>query len=160
MRRSLLTKVVIAILLPQFAGFIGAFFTTSSISSWYTTLQKPALNPPAWVFGPVWTLLYFLMGVAASLVWKNGLQHKGVRIAMGFFLAQLTLNTGWSIIFFGARQPGYALFEIILLWGTILATIVMFYRVSRPAAWLMLPYIVWVSFAAYLNGAIYFLNPG
>lgn len=153
-------KAVIAVVIPQLAGLIGAFFTNPATSNWYIALQKPTLNPPAWVFGPVWTLLYFLMGVAAFLVWKKGWQYRSVKKAVGFFLGQLIVNISWSIVFFGAKQAGYAFLDIILLWGVILATIVMFYRVSRLAAVLMLPYIVWVSFAAYLNGAIYFLNRG
>ena len=151
-------KLIIAVALSELAGIIGSVFTIPSISTWYATLVRPALNPPAWVFGPVWTVLYTLMGVAAFLVWKKGLEHRDVKIALGIFLGQLVLNTLWSIIFFGLHNPGAAFVEIIFLWLAIFATIVAFARISKPAAWLLVPYLAWVSFAVYLNYAIWILN--
>ncbi len=152
-------RFVIAIAVFEAAGIIGAVFTTPAIQSgWYLELVKPALNPPAWVFGPVWTTLFALMGIAAFLVWKKGSDRKDVKIALGIFLGQLVLNTLWSIIFFGLHSPGGALIEIILLWLAILATIIAFAKISKPAALLLMPYILWVSFAGYLNFSIWTLN--
>ncbi len=149
---------IIAIVVSEIPGIIVSIFTVSAISTWYATLAKPAFNPPNWIFGPVWTTLYFLMGVAAFLVWRRGLERKEVKIALGIFIAQLTLNAFWSIIFFGLRNPGVAFLEIIILWLAILATILFFYKISRPAAWLLFPYILWVSFAGYLNYSIWQLQ--
>lgn len=145
--------------LPLLAGFVGSIFTTPSIQGWYAHIAKPALNPPSWIFGPVWTTLFVLMGISAFLVWKKGIEKRRVRVALGLFLIQLILNSLWSIIFFGLHNPGWAFVEIIALWIAILATIIAFARVSRPAAWLLVPYIMWVSFASYLNYQIYALNP-
>ncbi len=152
------SKLVVAIVGSQLAGIIGSVFTAPAIAGWYTTIVKPELNPPAWVFGPVWTTLFALMGIAAFLVWKQGLERRDVRIALGLFVGQLALNTLWSILFFGLQNPGAAFIEIIILWFAILATIVAFARISRPAAWLLVPYILWVSFASYLNFSIWMLN--
>jgi len=151
-------KFIIAIIVPQLAGLIGAIFTTPNIDGWYAGIVKPMLNPPAWVFGPVWTTLFVLMGIAAYLVWRQGLERREVKLALGIFLGQLVLNTFWSIVFFGMQSPGGAFVELIFLWLAILATIVAFAKVSRPAAWLLAPYILWVSFAGYLNFAIWMLN--
>lgn len=151
-------KLLIAIAVSELAGIIGSVFTTSSMTDWYTGIAKPALNPPAWVFSPVWITLFALIGIAAFLVWKKGLDRKDVFIALGLFVVQLVLNVLWSIIFFGLRSPDGALIEIVFLWLAILATIVAFAKVSRPAAWLLTPYILWVSFAAYLTCAIWVLN--
>ena len=151
-------KLIIAIVVSELAGIIGSVFTAPSIVGWYTTLVRPALNPPAWVFGPVWTTLFALMGIAAFLVWKKGLERKDVKIALGIFIGQLVLNTLWSIIFFGLHSPAGAFVEIIFLWLAILATIIAFAKISKPAAWLLVPYILWVSFAGYLNFMIWILN--
>jgi tryptophan-rich sensory protein len=151
-------KLIFAILISQMAGTIGSVFTAPSINTWYETLAKPTLNPPSWIFGPVWITLFFLMGIAAFLVWKKGLERKEVRIALGIFILQLILNTLWSIIFFGLQNPGIALIEIAILWFAILATIIAFTKISKIASWLLVPYIVWVSFAMYLNYAIWMLN--
>ena len=151
-------KLIIAIAVSESAGIIGSVFTAPSIPTWYEGIVKPALNPPAWVFGPVWTTLFALMGVAAFLVWKKGLDRKDVKIALGVFLGQLILNTLWSIIFFGLHSPGGALLEMIFLWLAILATIITFAKIFKPAAWLLAPYILWVSFAGYLNYSIWILN--
>ncbi len=141
------------------AGLVGSAFTAPAIPTWYAALAKPALNPPAWVFGPVWTVLYILMGIALYLVWSRGWTHKNVKVATVIFAVQLVLNILWSYLFFGLQSPFFALIEIVLLWVAILMTTVAFYRVSVPAAVLLLPYLLWVSFAAYLNYGIYTLNP-
>jgi translocator protein len=146
------------IILSESAGIIGSVFTAPAIESWYLGIIKPELNPPSWVFGPVWTTLFALMGIAAFLVWKKGLNNKGVKIALDIFILQLILNTFWSIIFFGLESPGWAFVEIIFLWVAILATVIAFARVSKPATWLLLPYILWVSFAVYLNYSVWILN--
>ena len=166
MRINNFFKLVVAIAVSEMAGVIGAFFTAPAVqSSWYAGIAKPALNPPAWVFGLVWTALYALMGIALFLIWK---QHTYIlenvsmlriwRLAISLFFVQLVLNMIWSIIFFGLHSPGGALVEIIFLWLAILATIVAFYKISKPAAWLLAPYILWVSFAMYLNYLIWILN--
>ncbi|MFA5172844.1 MAG: TspO/MBR family protein [Candidatus Paceibacterota bacterium] len=151
-------KLIIAIIVSELAGIIGSVFTTPSIAGWYAGIVKPALNPPSWVFGPVWTTLFAFMGIAAFLVWKKGLNRKDVKIALGIFLGQLVLNTFWSIIFFGLHSPGGAFIEIIFLWLAIFATIIAFVKISKPAAWLLIPYILWVSFASYLNFMIWISN--
>lgn len=151
-------KLVIAIIISELAGIIGSVFTTSSVTSWYVGIAKPAINPPVWIFAPVWTTLFALMGIAAFLVWRKGLERRAVKIALTIFVGQLILNTLWSIIFFGLHSPGGALIEIVFLWLAIAATIIKFAKVSKPAAWLLAPYILWVSFAAYLNYSIWILN--
>lgn len=151
-------KLIIAIAISEAAGVIGTVFTTSSITGWYSTVTKPELAPPNWIFGPVWTTLFALMGIASFLIWKKGLERRDVKVALGIFLGQLLLNTLWSIIFFGAQSPKYAFIEIIFLWLAILTTIITFFRISKPAAWLLLPYIMWVSFAGFLNYSIWMLN--
>ena len=151
-------KLAISIIVCELVGIIGSIFTSMSITDWYADLVKPKLAPPNWIFAPVWTILFVLMGVAAFLVWKKGLDRKDVKIALGIFVGQLVLNTLWSIIFFGLRSPGSAFIEIIFLWVAILATIISFARISRPAAWLLVPYILWVGFASYLNFMIWMLN--
>jgi tryptophan-rich sensory protein len=151
-------KLIVAIIISELAGVIGSFFTASSIPTWYTNITKPSFNPPSWIFGPVWTTLYALMGISAFLIWKKGLDRKDVKIALGIFLGQLTLNALWSIIFFGLQSPGAAFVEIIFLWIAILVTIIAFAKISRLAAWLLVPYILWVSFAGYLNFSIWQLN--
>jgi benzodiazapine receptor len=157
-RLNNLGKLALCIVICELAGIIGSVFTISTIPTWYAGVVKPALNPPSWVFGPVWTLLYALMGIAAFLIWKRGWQRKEVKTALGIFGAQLLANAIWSILFFGARNPFYALIDILILWILIAVTIVAFYRIVKPAAYLLVPYICWVSFATYLNYMIYVLN--
>lgn len=162
-KKNILTLLA-AIGISEGAGLIGSVFTAPSIPTWYASLQRPEFSPPNWIFGPVWTTLYALMGIAAWLVWSSYAQasenkRKQIRVALTLFGLQLVLNTLWSIIFFGWQNPGAAFAEISLLWLAILATIIAFARVSRPAAWLLLPYLLWVSFAAYFNYAIWTLNP-
>lgn len=150
--------LAVAIITSELAGIVGSLFTVSAVREWYPTLIRPSFAPPSWVFGPVWTTLFALMGVAAWLVWEKGTRRQDVRVALGAFLVQLVLNTLWSIIFFGMQSLGGALMEIALLWLAIAATIILFARISKPAAWLLAPYILWVSFAAYLNYAFWVLN--
>jgi len=150
--------VVVFILISEAAGVVGAIFTTDAVATWYPTLTKPAFNPPNWLFGPVWAALYALMGVAAFLVWRHGWSAPGVKVALALFAAQLVLNSLWSIIFFGMHALLPAFIEIIILWLTILATIIAFWRVRLAAGALLLPYILWVSFASVLNFSLWRLN--
>lgn len=151
-------KLVIAIALPLVVGGLSGYATSGGVSTWYPTLVKPPFNPPAWIFGPVWTLLYITMGVAAFLVWRQGLAAEGVRLALAVFIIQLALNGLWSILFFGLQAPGWALVEIILLWLAIAATLVLFWRVVPAAGLLLIPYLAWVSFATVLNASLWWLN--
>lgn len=151
-------KLISAILICQFAGVIGSFFTAPAIASWYSTLAKPEFNPPNYLFAPVWILLFTLMGISLFLVWEKGFSKKESKIALSFFSIQLALNSIWSFLFFGLKNPFYALIEIIFLWFAILATIYYFSKISKKAALLLLPYIAWVSFAAVLNFFIFSLN--
>ena len=150
-------KLLVAIVVCQLAGIIGSIFTISSIPVWYAFLNKPFFNPPNWLFGPAWIVLYTLMGISLYLVWQKGLNEK-TKVPLAFFGVQLVLNTLWSIIFFGFQAPMLAFFEIILLWFAIVFTSYKFYPVSKKAAYLLIPYIVWVSFATLLNYSIWVLN--
>jgi tryptophan-rich sensory protein len=138
-------------------GVVGGISTASSVGTWYPALNKPSWNPPKSIFAPVWTLLYVTMAVSAWLVWRRR-ETDDVGLAMLLFGLQLALNAGWSMVFFGLRQPGVAALEIALLWLSIAATLWAFARVSKMAAWLLVPYLGWVSFAAALNFAIWRLN--
>lgn len=151
-------KALFCVLFCLSAGGIGSALTASAIPEWYTALQKPALSPPNWVFAPVWTVLYVLMGLAAAMVWQKGLQNRVIRTALIFFLVQLTLNTVWSWLFFGLRSPLYGLVDILFLWAMILVTITHFFRISVPAGLLMVPYLLWVTYASGLNFGIFLLN--
>lgn len=151
-------KLVIALALPQLAGGLGAVFTASAIPAWYAYLAKPALNPPSWVFGPVWTVLYLLMGIALYLVWRKGTENRESRQALAAFGVQLVLNAVWSPVFFGLQAPGVALAIIVLMWLAIVMTIVRFRKIVPATLWLLLPYLAWVSFATYLNYGIFTLN--
>jgi len=137
-------------------GLLGGWVTAQSVSSWYPTLVKPSWNPPAWVFGPVWTALYVMMAVAAWRVWKR--QGPGKHRALFLFFGQLFLNGLWSFLFFGAQSPGLALVDIAVLWLALAATILAFFSRDRLAGVLMIPYLAWVSFAVVLNLAIWRLN--
>ena len=139
------------------AAGLGGLFTASSVGSWYAALRKPVWTPPSGVFGPVWSVLYLLMGVSAWLVWyRHGLRDAALPLAL--FVVQLILNAAWSGLFFGLQRPDLAFAEIVLLWGAILATTIAFGRATPGAGWLMLPYLLWVTFAAGLNFAIWRLN--
>lgn len=149
-------KLIISIALPLLVGGIAGFFTSSSVQGWYASLQKPSFNPPSSVFGPTWTILYVLMGIAFFLIWRSESVYK--RRAIIFYFIQLLFNFAWSFIFFYAQQPGWAFVEIIILWLLILATIYNFFKISTLAGWLLVPYICWVTFASVLNFAIWKLN--
>jgi len=152
-------KLISCVILCQLAGVIGSVFTISSIPTWYAGLNKPFFSPPNWVFGPVWITLYAMMGVALYLILRKGLKEKGVKDAILIFLAQLALNAVWSIAFFGLKSPLVGLIVITLLWFAIAFTIICFIRLSKTGAILLIPYILWVSFAAVLNLAIWAINP-
>ena len=157
MAKSNTLKLIISILFTVGLGSLGGIFTVNEIPNWYAGLQKPDFNPPNWLFGPVWTLLYTLMGISFYLVWKHPASSKRNR-AILFFIIQFILNFFWSIIFFKEHALGWALVEIIAMWIFILLTILNFGKLSPLAAWLLVPYISWVSFATLLNGAIWYLN--
>lgn len=150
--------LLISILLCQFTGVLGALFTTPAIPTWYATLAKPSFVPPSWMFSVVWPLLFLFMGIALYLVWEKGLEKAEVKKAIVVFSIQLFLNFLWSVLFFGLRSPFYGLVEIVVLWMVILVNIWLFYRVSKTAGLLLVPYILWVSFATVLNYTIWILN--
>ncbi|KCZ71937.1 tryptophan-rich sensory protein [Candidatus Methanoperedens nitroreducens] len=152
------TRLVVSVTICLFAGLIGSVFTAPSIPAWYTTLEKPPFTPPDWLFAPVWTALFVLMGISAFLVWRKGLNNKQVKNALGIFAIQLVLNVLWSAMFFGLRSPLAGLIGISVLWIAILATILKFSKISKVAGLLLVPYILWVSFAAVLNFFIWRLN--
>jgi benzodiazapine receptor len=158
LQASDIVSLVVAVVIPLVVGGLGGAATAPSIPAWYQGLNKPAWNPPNWVFGPVWTLLYILMGIAAWLVWRQGWDNPQVQAALAIFGIQLLLNLFWSLIFFGLHSPGWAVLEIVVLWGFILATIVLFYRLESVAGLLLIPYQLWVTFAAALNAAVWQLN--
>jgi len=147
------------ILLCELAGIVGSLFTISAIPTWFATLTKPVFSPPNWIFGPVWTLLYLLMGVSAYRVWRLGVRKSSVRNAMILFGIQLFLNAIWSIIFFGWHNIPFAFIDIAALWLTIIYLILRFHKLDEPSAYLMMPYLVWVSFATVLNYNFWLLNP-
>ncbi|MBU0530860.1 MAG: TspO/MBR family protein [Candidatus Aenigmatarchaeota archaeon] len=151
-------KLIVSIIICQAAGLIGSVFTAPSIQTWYVGLNKPFFVPPNWLFAPAWTTLFLLMGISLYLVWNKGLKEQKNRCAIKIFGIQLVLNIVWSVIFFGLQSPLYAFIEIIILWIAILGTIIKFHRVDKKAAYLLIPYILWVTFAAALNLAVYLLN--
>ena len=150
-------KLIVSLALPQLAGIIGSLFTVKSIPTWYAALNKPAFNPPNWIFGPVWISLYILMGISFYIVWIKS-DSSNFNLLLTVFIFQLTLNALWSIIFFGLKSPGFALPEIVFLWVSILLCIIYFFPVSKFASILLVPYILWVSFASVLNFYIWKLN--
>ena len=147
------------IALSELAGVLGGLATAPAIPTWYATLAKPAWTPPGWLFGPVWTALYVLMGIAAARVWIHHRQASAGRRSLALFGAQLALNAEWPVLFFGLKAPGAALVAIVILWATILALIVWWWRLERISALLLIPSLAWVSFATALNAAIWRLNP-
>ena len=152
-------KIAIMVATSVGIGFISGEATRSGNEVWFPTLVKPSFNPPSWVFAPVWTILYILMGVAAGLVWDRiDQQREEVRKALLFFAIQLALNGLWSILFFGLRNPLLALIEIVILWLMIYETYVKFGKINRVAGYLFVPYLLWVTFATVLNGSIWWLN--
>jgi tryptophan-rich sensory protein len=158
MELNAVIKLVISIIACFAAAGIGSLFTFKAIPQWYAGLKKPPYTPPNRAFGPVWTALYILMGISIFLVWQNGLAVNGVLLAFTLFWVQLVLNALWSIIFFGMKSKGGGVITIIVLWLLILATIITSFRVSGWAGALLIPYIVWVSIASYLNIGVWLLN--
>jgi len=151
-------KLITSILICLFAGLVGSVFTMPAIPTWYAGLNKPSFSPPNWLFGPVWTTLYVLMGISFFLVWEKLKKNPKAKSALDIFVLQLVLNCLWSVIFFGLKAPLLALIEIILLWLVILITIINFFKISKTAGWLLVPYLAWVSFASFLNWTIWRLN--
>ena len=158
LRAARLPRLLAAVLLCELAGAVGAVPTARAVETWYPTLRKPAFNPPGWVFGPVWTALYALMGLALDLMSRAGGPSPARRVAGGCFALQLGLNALWAPLFFGRRAPGAAFAEIVALWVAVALTVAAFARLSRTAALTLLPYLAWVGFAAALNYAIWRLN--
>ncbi len=154
MNKLQIAKLAAVVLVCELAGFAGSGFVSSSMR-WYDGLAKPGFNPPDSVFAPVWTILYALMGVAVFLVWRR---HRHLHRALNLFVIQLVLNVAWNFFFFWLHRPDLAFAEIIVLFLTILCTMLAFAKISRPAMWLLLPYLLWVGFAAYLNFSIWQLN--
>lgn len=152
------SQLALAIIGCELVGIVSTPFTISAIPTWYRTLNKPFFSPPNWIFGPVWTTLYLLMGISAFLIWQKGLKKKKVKEAITYFGIQLFLNFIWTFLFFGLRNPLLGLIDIVVLWIFIVLTIVKFYKLSRPAAYMLIPYLLWVSFATILNSSILILN--
>jgi benzodiazapine receptor len=153
-----LPRLILSIIICQAAGIIGSIFTSSSVSTWYATLIKPEFTPPGSVISAVWLMLFTLMGISLFLVWREGLSRQEVKSALYIFAAQLVVNMLWSGAFFGLRSPLAGIVTIAVLWALILLTIVKFWPISRAAALLLVPYILWVSFAAFLNYSLWRLN--
>ena len=151
-------KLIASILIVFLGGALGSLATSTELTTWYSALSKPAWNPPNWLFGPVWSTLYVLMGIALFLVWREGLDRRDVRYAILIFAVQLTLNITWSLVFFGLHSILGGLVVIFILWLAIWANIVAFYVISKPAGLILIPYLIWVSIASYLNYTIYLLN--
>lgn len=154
-----LLSLLAAIFLCELAGLVGSIFTTPAIPTWYATLKKPPFNPPSWIFAPVWVTLYMLMGISLFMVWRKRLHVPQIKKAVSVFGIQLALNVLWSLTFFGTQSPFYGFIVIVLLLIALLATMVMFYRISKTAGLLLLPYLLWGSFATILNLSILLLNP-
>jgi len=150
-------KLILFILVIELIGVLGSFFTTPSINTWYAQLIKPSFNPPNWIFAPVWTALYALIGIALYLIWESN-KKKERRCALVFFSLQLAFNFLWSVIFFYLHLPLLAFIEILILWFLILLTIIKSLKVQKWAGYLLIPYLLWVSFASVLNFSIYYLN--
>lgn len=150
--------LIISLLVAFLPGTIGSLFTYPAINSWYRYLQKPLFSPPSWIFGPAWTTLYLLMGIASYLIVKTGLTNKKVKSAIIIYGLQLILNGLWSVLFFGLHSPLLAFLEIVILWILIMMTIIRFFKISKTAAYLLIPYLLWVSFASILNLSILLLN--
>lgn len=154
-----IVKILAAVVICLAIGYFSGIVTRSAILDWYPTLEKPIFNPPNWIFAPVWTALYIMMGVAAGLVWNRiSIETEAVKKAMVFFIIQLALNALWSYLFFGLRNPMLAGLEIIVLWLMIYETYLKFSKINKIAGYLFIPYLAWVSFAAVLNASIWWLN--
>ena len=152
-----IVKFLISIFIPLIIGFLGSFFTSSSVNTWFTTINKPSFNPPSFLFAPVWTTLYIMIGLSFYLVWTKNFGKEKEKV-IGVYSFQLFLNLLWSFLFFGLQSPLLGLINIIVLWLVILANIILFFRVSKKASYLLVPYLLWVSFATILNFSIFILN--
>ena len=159
MEKNELFRLILSIIICQMAGIIGSIFTAGSVTSWYPTLVKPSFSPPGFYIGLIWIVLFTLMGVSLFLIWRETPSNPAARIALYFFAVQLIVNVLWSVAFFGMRSPISGLVVIAFLWVLILITIIKFWPINRTAALLLIPYIIWVSIAAYLNFSIWRLNP-
>lgn len=157
MRHDVLALVGLLLLVYAVAA-VGGLLTARSVGDWYKSLNKPWWTPPSWVFGPAWTLLYTLMAIAVWLIWRRG-GETAVTLPLALWAVQLALNLAWSAVFFYARQPAWAMADIVLLWLAIAATMVTFWRVTPVAGWLLLPYLLWVTYASTLNWGIWRMNP-
>jgi translocator protein len=157
MKTSNIFTIIICIALPLVAGGISGLATSGNINTWYAALNKPVFNPPNYLFGPVWTMLYILMGISLYMIWKSP-PGDARNYALVIFGIQLLLNFAWSFIFFHFKLLGWALVEIIMVWCGVLAMVIIFQRISKTAAYIQLPYLLWVSFASLLNGSIWWLN--
>ena len=152
-------KLIVSILIVFLAGAVGTVFTLKEITGWYAYLPKPSWTPPNWAFGPIWSTLYVLMGISLFLIWREGLNRKDVQIAIIVFAVQLAINVIWSLVFFGTHNLFGGLVLVLILWAAILVNIIVFYRISKPAGLILIPYIVWVSIASYLNYSVLILSP-
>lgn len=157
MNKSQIVKLLVSMILPLALGAIAGIFTSQSVPEWFATLNRPSFNPPNRLFGPVWTILYFLMGLSLFLIWKQN-SSKERNLAILIFLSQLTLNFFWSFIFFYLNMIGFALIEIILLWINIIIMMVLFFKIKPIAAYINIPYLLWVTFATVLNASYFLLN--
>lgn len=154
-----ISKITVVVLICLVVGYVSSMVTRAAITTWYPTLVKPSFNPPNWIFAPVWTSLYIMMGIAAGLVWNEINAHKlAVKKALQFFALQLALNALWSCLFFGLHNLLLATIEVILLWLMIFETYSQFAKINKTAAYLVLPYLAWVSFASILTASIWWLN--
>ena len=153
-----IARLIFSVSVCLLTGFLGSFATRDSVTTWYAQLSRPSFTPPDWTFGVVWPILYVMMGISAFLIWNVGIDKRQVKVSLGCFALQLILNGLWTLIFFGLHLIGLALVEIVILWAAILMTILAFWKVSKPAALLLLPYILWVSFAVVLNAGLFLLN--
>jgi len=158
MKLNAAMKFIVCLAVTFAVATIGSFFTRQGLTDWYANLNKPIFNPPGWLFGPVWTVLYFLMAASVFLVWQKGIENPWVKTAIVLYLIQLILNGLWTPIFFGLRMPLAAFCEIVLLLAAIVLTMWAFAKVSRAAALLLVGYIAWTTFAAVLNFSIWMLN--
>jgi len=154
----LMGKALGAVLLCEAVGVLAGWATQTSVTTWYPTLAKPSFTPPNWVFAPVWTLMYALMGISAFLIWRCGTDRARVQAALAAFGIQLLLNGGWSFAFFGARSPALGLLVIVALWLVLGWTVNRFFQIRAAAGWLLVPYLAWVTYALALNAAIWGLN--
>ena len=157
MNISHIFKLLASLALPLGLGALAGLFTAEAVPEWYETLNRPSFNPPNWLFGPVWTILYILLGISLFLIWKQSASKKR-NLAIFVFLLQMALNFAWSFIFFSFNMIGFALIEIILLWISIIIMLVLFYKIKPVASFINIPYLIWVTFATILNASYYILN--